>query len=254
MRNNWVREKIRNGQPTIGSLLGLGSPHVAELLANTDLDWLVIEMEHSAVDWVDVERILMAMSGTETIPIVRVPPADLFSIQKALDIGAMGVLVPMIKTVAEAEAMVRVTRYPPQGERGFGPLRASQYSADYKGHLEHANDNIIVILLLETKEAVEDLEAIASVPGIDVVYLGLWDLSLSLGLNPLELPLPEIDRVIERALETCGKKGIGVGMGTDNPEGLAQRQSDGFTFLGYGPEYSLILNSVRAGLEVFKRS
>jgi len=254
MRKNWVRDKLKNGQSTIGSFLGLGSPHVAELLANAGLDWLVIEMEHTAVDWVDVEKIMMAMNRTETIPIVRVPPSDLFAIQKALDIGAMGVLVPMIKTVSEVEAMVQVTRYPPQGKRGFGPLRASRYTIDYKSHLEDANDNTLVILLLETKEAVENLEEITSVPGIDVVYLGLFDLSLSLGLNPLELPLPEIDQVIEKALKICGKKGIAVGMGADRPEGLSQNQSRGFTFLGYGAEYSLILNSVRAGLDAFKRS
>src|SRR5258707_9733105 len=110
MRKNWVREKMRAGQPTLGCFLGLGSPNVAELLAHAGFDWLVIETEHNGLDSAEIEHILMAINGTETIPIVRVPSANPVYIQRALDVGALGVLVPLVRTAAEARAIVAATR------------------------------------------------------------------------------------------------------------------------------------------------
>jgi 2-keto-3-deoxy-L-rhamnonate aldolase RhmA len=196
----------------------------------------------------------MAMNGTETIPIVRIPSANPVFIQRALDIGGMGVLVPMVKTADEAQAIVDATRYPPQGRRGWGPLRASQYTVDNEDYFNRANDNILVFLLIETEEAVENLEAIGAVPGVDVLYIGMWDLCLSMGLNPLHMPFPETDAVIERALEVGREVGVAIGFGESTPEGLQRRQAQGFTVLGYGPDYYLLLQAARAGLEVFKRS
>jgi 4-hydroxy-2-oxoheptanedioate aldolase len=166
----------------------------------------------------------------------------------------MGVLVPMVKTADEAQVIVDATRYPPQGRRGWGPLRASQYTVDNEDYFYQANDNILVFLLIETREAVENLEAIAAVPGVDVLYIGMWDLCLSMGLNPLHMPFPETDAVIERALEVGREVGVAIGFGESTPEGLQRRQAQGFTVLGYGPDYYLLLQAARAGLEVFRRS
>ena len=166
----------------------------------------------------------------------------------------MGILVPMVKTVDEAQAIVDATRYPPQGRRGWGPLRASQYTVDNEDYFNRANDNILVFLLIETGEAVENLEAIGAVPGVDVLYIGMWDLCLSLGLNPLHMPHPETDAVIERALEVGRKGDVAIGFGESTPEGLQRCQAQGFTVLGYGPDYYLLLQAARTGLEVFKRS
>lgn len=254
MRTNWVRGKIRSGQPTIGCFMGLGSPNLAELLAHAGYDWLVIETEHNALDTAQIEHMLMAINGTETIPIVRIPSANPVFIQRALDIGGMGILVPMVKTADEAQAIVDATRYPPQGKRGWGPLRASQYTVDNEDYFNRANDNTLVFLLIETKEAVENLEAIGAVPGVDVLYIGMWDLCLSMGLNPLHMPHPETDAVIERALEVGRTGDVAIGFGESTPEGLKQRQAQGFTVLGYGPDYYLLLQAARAGLEAFKRS
>ena len=254
MRTNWVREKILAGQPTIGCFMGLGSPNLAELLAHAGYEWLIIETEHNALDTAQIEHMLMAINGTETIPIVRIPSANPVFIQRALDIGGMGILVPMVKTADEAQAIVDATRYPPQGKRGWGPLRASQYTVDNEDYFNRANDNILVFLLIETKEAVENLEAIGTVPGVDVLYIGMWDLCLSMGLNPLHMPHPETDAVIERALEVGRKGDVAIGFGESTPEGLQRRQAQGFTVLGYGPDYYLLLQAARAGLEAFKRS
>jgi 4-hydroxy-2-oxoheptanedioate aldolase len=253
MKTNSVREKLRAGKPSIGCYLGLGSPAVAELLAHAGFEWLIVETEHNALDMAQVEHMLMAMNGTEAVPLVRVPPAQPDFIQRALDIGALGVVVPLVKTLAEVQAVVAATRYPPRGTRSFGPLRASRYMLDSQDYFNRADDNILVVLILETREAVQDLEAITAVPGVDAIYLGLFDLCLSLGLNPMHMPFPEIDRIVERALAVGQANGVAVGTGASTPEELRQRQAQGFTMIGYGPDYRMIADAARAGLAAFVR-
>ena len=165
--------------------MGLGSPNVAELLAHAGYDWLVIETEHNGLDSAEIQHMLMAMSSTSVVPIVRIPSANPVFIQRALDMGALGVLVPMVRTADEARAIVAATRYPPSGKRSFGPLRAAHYGYDNLDYFNRANDNILVSFILETKEGVDNLDEIAAVEGIDAIFLGPFDLCLSLGLNPM---------------------------------------------------------------------
>ena len=250
MRTNWVRERLLAGKPTAGCFTGLGSPLVAELLAHAGYDWLSIEMEHNGLDMAGVQQMLMAMSGTDSIPIARIPSSAPVYIQRALDIGAMGILVPMVRSAAEAEAIVRATRYPPAGARSFGPLRASKYTVEYEEYFERANDNILVVLMLETKEAFDDLEEITAVPGVDAMYAGRFDLSLSLGLNPMqEDSLPPIEAALERALAVGRQNGVAMGYGCGSPEELRMRVDQGFTFMCYATDYNLIVDTARAKLE-----
>ena len=253
MKTNWVREKILAGEPTIGCFLGLCSPNVAELLAHAGYDWLLIETEHHALDSAQIEHMLMAISGTNTIPLVRVPSSNPVFIQRALDIGAMGIVVPFVNTADQARAIVRATRYPPAGTRAFGGLRASRYTIDDEDYFNRANDNIIVAPIFETKEAVENLESIAAVPGVDVLYFGPADLSLSLGLNPLHLPLPETEAILERALAIGRKSGVAIGVGCHTPEKLRQLQAQGFTCVSYGGDFRLLADAAHEGLAAFDR-
>lgn len=249
MRTNWVRERLRAGQPMIGCTMGLGSPTVAELLARVGYHWLTIEMEHNALDSAQVQHMLMAMNGTETIPIVRVPSSDPVFIQRALDTGAMGILVPMVRTADEARAIVSATRYPPEGTRSFGALRASQYTLDNEDYFRRANDNILVAFILETKEAVENVEAITAVPGVDVLYGGRFDLSLSLGVDPMQPdPLPENEAAFERALAAGEKNGVAIGYHCGTPEEMRRRIEQGFTFLCQATDYNLIVDAARSQL------
>ncbi|MEM7133986.1 MAG: aldolase/citrate lyase family protein [Chloroflexota bacterium] len=252
MRINTVRQKVRDGKPTIGTFMGLGSPNVAELLAHAGFDWLVIETEHNALDVAQVEHMLMAMNGTETIPLVRVPSSDQVFIQRALDIGGMGIVVPMVKTAAEAQTIVRATRYPSQGTRSFGALRASNYTHDYETYFNQANDNILVVLIVETREAVENLDAIAAVPGVDVLFFGMFDLCLAYGLNPFEMPFPEIDAIVERAIAISQQTDVAVGFGASTPEEQQQRAKQGITFLSYGTDYNLLVEAAQNGIQAFK--
>ncbi len=252
MRSNFVLEKVRSGEKTFGSFLGMGSATVAELLGHAGCEWLLIEMEHNGLDMAEVEHILMAIGGTDAVPLVRIPSADPVFIQRSLDIGGMGIAVPMVRTVAEAEAIVSASRYPPHGKRSFGPLRASRYTIEYEEYFERANENVLIMLIIETTEAVENLEEIARVPGIDVLFIGAFDLCLSMGLNPFDMPLPEIEAVMDRALEVGRSSGVAVGAGAGNPEELKALAARGFTFLSYGPDYQLLAKSIQPGVETFR--
>lgn len=252
MRNNTVREKLKAGKSVIGCFMGLGAPTVAEMLAHAGFDFLVIETEHNALDTAEVQQMLMAMNGTDTIPIVRIPSANPVFIQRALDVGAMGVVVPLVKTAEEAEAIVRATRYPPQGSRAFGGLRASHFTFDNDDYFYRANDNLLVALIIETKEAIENIEAIAAVPGIDALMFGYFDLCLSFGLDPMKQPHPEIEAITERVLELGRKTGITVGLTANTPAGIQDLLARGFRFIGYGPDYALLANAVKPGIAKFR--
>lgn len=252
MRKNWVREKLKANQPALGAMLGLGSPNAAELMAQAGYEFLIIETEHNGLDTAQVEHMLMAV-GQHTIPIVRVPSHDPVFIQRALDVGAMGILVPMTRTAEEAAKIVSTTRYPPVGTRGFGPLRASQYTFDYDDYYANANDNILVALIVETKEALDNLDEIASVPGVDALFFGLFDLCLSLGLNPMQQPFAELEQAMEKAAEIGKKHGVAIGVGVPSMEELHQRNEIGFRFHVYGTDYMLLGNAAKAGVEAFRQ-
>ena len=253
MKTNWVRERLQAGQATIGCFLGLESPNIAEMMSHVGYDWLVVETEHNGLDSAEIEHMLMAMNGTDTVPIVRIPSSNPVFIQRSLDLGAMGIVVPMVKTAAEAKAIVSATRFPPHGKRSWGPLRASHYTLDSEDYYDRANDNILVVLIVEQKEAVENLEEIASVSGIDALFVGPADLSLSMGLNPMRLPHPEIEQVLDRMLAVGRRTQVAVGEGCHTPERLSELQGKGATFIAYGPDYWLLANAARTGLEAFDR-
>ena len=252
MRTNHVREKLKAGQPTVGCFLGMGSPNVAEQMACAGFDYIVIEMEHNGMDMAEVQHMLMAVNASDAVPIVRIPSSDPVFIQRSLDIGALGIIVPLLRSPDQARQVVRATRYPPEGNRGFGPLRASRYTLDYPDYLARANHNILVAFLLETREAMESLEEITAVPGVDALFLGLWDLYLNYGVSPFEMPHPEMDELVERAIRVCAASGVALGIGAATPEDLVRWRDRGLTFLGYGPDYMLLANAARAGIDAFR--
>ncbi len=254
MRTNIVREKLRRGKAALGCFMGLGSPNLAEMLAHAGFEYLVIETEHNGLDSAEIQQMLMAINGTDTIPLVRIPSANPVFIQRALDIGAMGIVVPLVRTAEEAQAIVRATRYPPQGTRAFGALRASGYTFDNHDYFYRANENLLVVLILETKEAVENIEAIAAVPGVDALMFGYFDLCLAYGLDPMKQPFPEIDAITDRVLELSKRTGIAVGATANTPEGLTQLRERGYRFLAYGPDYALMANAVRPAIAAFRAS
>ncbi len=182
MRPNTVKEKWAKGQVAVGGWLSINSSFSAEIMAHQGFDWLCVDTQHGATDYSTAFTMLQAISTTPTMPFARVPWNEPSIIMKFLDAGAYGIIVPMIETKEDAEKAVWAMRYPPQGMRSSGPFRAALYGgADY---FEEANDQLVLAVMIETPKALENLDEIASVPGIDALYIGPSDLSQALGLGP----------------------------------------------------------------------
>ena len=252
MIRNHVRSNLLSGKPAIGPFIGLQSPNVAELMGNAGFDFVVVESEHNGIESAEIEHMLMAIGNTNALPIVRIPSSQQVYIQKALDIGALGIVVPAVKTAEEAAEIVSATRFPPDGKRSWGPLRASKYTFDNQDYLKNANNNILVVLIIETVEAVRNLEEIAAVPGIDVLFLGPWDMCLSLGLDPLLLPHEEIDQILEKMIEASARFDVVAGAGASAPNDVSKRLNQGVKFLSYGPDYALLSAAAISGVDAFK--
>ena len=182
MRENTLKAIWARGAAVVNGWLSIPSAFSAEIMAHQGFDSLTVDMQHGVVDYQTAVTMLQAVSTTSTIPLARVAWNDPALLMKILDAGVYGVICPMVSTVEQAEAMVKACKYPPQGYRSWGPVRASIYAgADYG---DHANDDVLVMPMIETAEALENLDAILQVPGIDAVYVGPSDLSLALGYKP----------------------------------------------------------------------
>jgi 4-hydroxy-2-oxoheptanedioate aldolase len=182
MRENATKAKWRRGEVTYGAWLTIPSAITAETVAHAGFDWACIDMQHGIIDFADAATILLAIGTTDTTPIVRVPWNEPGVVGRMLDAGAMGIIIPMVNSVDEARAAVAACRYAPAGSRSYGPTRAPLYAgADY---FEHANEEVACIPMIETRTALDRLDDILAVPGIDAVYVGPADMSLTLGQQP----------------------------------------------------------------------
>ncbi|HEY8530982.1 MAG TPA: aldolase/citrate lyase family protein [Limnochorda sp.] len=243
--SNRVKERLKQGLPTVGTWINLPEPAVAEILAAYGMDWLVIDTEHGPMDWETVENLLRAMKGTEVVPLIRVAGNDPFLIKKALDRGAMGILVPMVNSAEEARAAVAAAKYPPEGFRGMAGTRASRYGLDMESYVESWNRDVLVVIQVETRAGLEHVESIAAVPGVDVLFVGPNDLSASLGIfRQYDHPLfQDAVRRIRDAARACG---VAPGyMGRDAASVLA-KVDEGFTFIAAGTDVGLLKEAASA--------
>jgi 4-hydroxy-2-oxoheptanedioate aldolase len=180
-------------------------------MAHAGFDWVCVDTQHGVIDYQQMVGMLQAVSSTDVTPLVRVPWNEPGIIGKTLDAGARGVIIPMVNSVAEAERAVCACRYAPAGARSYGPLRATYYAgADY---YQHANDDVLCIVMIETKEAVERVDDILSVPGVDAVYIGPADLSITLGLPPAPAQEAAVfNDAIAKVLQSCRAHGVVPGI------------------------------------------
>lgn len=209
---NRVKRQLKAGKKTAGAWAQLCSPLATEILSRGGFDWILIDMEHAPGDVLTLVSQCQAMAEAGAVPIVRSPWNDLVWIKRILDAGAYGVMIPSINTREQAVAAVRACKYPPAGVRGIaGSPRAAGYGRDTANYLKRANDEILVILQVETPEAIQNLEEIGKVPGVDMLFIGPMDLSTSMGHfgNPGH---PEVQAAI--ATIEAKAKAIGVPLGT----------------------------------------
>ena len=197
---NIVKAKLKNGRKTIGGFLQTLSPVAAEILSQCGFDWLIVDLEHAPGDFANLQAQLQAMNGSDVVPFARAPWNDEVAIKRILDTGVMGVLIPYVNTRREAEAAVAACKYPPDGVRGVaGSPRAAGYTGNAMPYLQSANAETIVMVAVETMEAVQNLDEILQVDGLDGIFIGPMDLASSMGHlgNPAHPEAQEQIAIIE---------------------------------------------------------
>ncbi len=247
LRENRVKRMWEARQPALGGWLTIPSSFSAEVFARAGFDWITVDMQHGVIDYQVAVTMLQAISTTETVPFVRVPWNEPGIIMKALDAGAYGVIVPMINSRAEAEAAVAACRYAPRGVRSYGPVRAALYAG--RDYFAHADDEVACIAMIETKEALENLDEILGVPGVDAVYIGPSDLSVSLGLAPsYDHGEPAFVEAIERVLKACREHSVVPGIHAGLVPVAQKRIEQGFLMVQMCDDAGSLARSAGAAL------
>ncbi|MBI2247157.1 MAG: aldolase [Armatimonadetes bacterium] len=236
---NGVKTLLQQGQLAIGQWLTLPSPAITELLASYGMDWLLVDTEHGPAGWETVEDMIRAMKGTEVVPLVRVAGNDPVLIKKALDRGAFGVVVPLVNTAEQAKAAAAACRYPPNGIRGVAGGRANRYGVDLVKYVAEWNQRVLVICQLETREAVQNAESIATVPGIDVLFIGPNDLSANLD-RFRKFEDPEFTHAVDRILQAARAHRKAAGIMAAGADDTLARVDQGFRFISVGSDTRML--------------
>jgi 2-keto-3-deoxy-L-rhamnonate aldolase RhmA len=227
----------------------IGHPAIAEVLANAGFDWVCVDLEHGAIGLETMADIFRALAGFECVPVARLPANDPIWIHRSLDAGAQGLIVPMVNTAAQAESAVREAKYPPRGARGFGYSRANRYGARFHEYIAEANEEIAVVMQIEHKDGIANLEGILDVPGVDGVFIGPYDLSGSMGI-PGRLDDPQVVSALARYRQICAARRKSYGLHVVHPEAAAVRRAldEGYTLLALGADTILLAEASVAAL------
>jgi len=252
MRPNRLHELWANDQPALGGWLTVPSSLSAEIFTHSGVDWACVDTQHGSIDYQAAFEMLQAISTGDAVPIVRVQWNDPGYIMKMLDAGAYGIIVPMVNSRAEAEAAVSACRYAPQGSRSYGPGRSVLYAG--RDYFAHANETVLGICMIETREAVANAEEIISTPGLDAVYIGPSDLSVSMGLPPAsDQDAPEFTEALEKVVALCQKHGVIAGAHCGTPEVAKKRIGQGFRFVQMVDDAGLLARGAARALEEMRR-
>lgn len=244
-----LRQRILSRETLYGTFLNLGSPMVAEVCARTGLDWLLMDLEHGASGDTELLAMLLACKGTAATPLVRVEQGTRLRIGRALDLGAAGIMVPQVNTVADARDIVSWLRYPPAGRRGVALFtRGADYGSGGHAGVDARNEEVVGILQVESAAAVDAADEIAALDGVDVLFVGPTDLSHQLGIRG-QIDHPDFQRAIERVAEAARRHGKAAGVLLWKPDDATRYAELGFTFFSISGDGQLLDRSVRAGLE-----
>lgn len=247
---NGVKAKWQAGEAVVNGWLSIGNPFTAEIMGAAGFDSLTVDLQHGFLDYSDAKGMLQALRGTGVTPMVRVPWNEPGIIMKCLDAGAYGVICPMVNSGAEAKQLVETMRYPPRGNRSFGPTRAN--FATGGGYAAEANDQMLAIAMIETGEAVDRVEEICATPGLDGIYVGPADLTL--GVTQGRLP-PGLDRqeeemieVIQRIVKAAHGAGIKAGLHCGTPAYAARAVGWGFDLVTVAADVACLSNTAKTSV------
>jgi 2-dehydro-3-deoxyglucarate aldolase len=248
-----LKSRLSKGDLTIGSWITLGHPSIAEIMASAGFDWLVLDMEHSVLELSEIQTLIQVLDGKQCPSIVRLTSNHPDQIKRVMDAGATGVMVPMVKSAEDARAAVQSVYYPPRGQRGVGLARAQGYGSSFQKYRSWLEENAVIVAMIEHVDAVNSIDEILAVDGIDAYIIGPYDLSGSMG-RPGDLDHPDVQSAIARVLEAgrrSGKPG-GIHVIEPNQDELQRRIAAGFNFLGYGLDIRILDSVCRSHMKAIR--
>ena len=238
---NTIRRRWSAGEPAFGAWCTIPSSLAAEIMGQLGFDWVCVDLQHGLAGLESAAPMLQAITAAGPVPLVRVPANEPWLIMRALDLGASGVVIPLVGTAEEAARAAAACRYPPDGVRSWGPVRTSPALGGDSGE---RNERVLCLVMVETRDGVENLDAICAVPGVDGVYVGPRDLALSHGLSPG----PELDGLIEHIAATCRLHGVPPGIHARSGESARAYAEAGFLFASVATDRELLARVSRAEL------
>lgn len=241
MRSNTVKTRLAAGETVINAWLSIGSSYSAEGVGHSGVHSVTVDLQHGMLGFQEALHMLQAISATPAIPLVRVPDLDPSCIMHLLDAGAYGIICPMISTPEQAKALVAACRYPPLGNRSFGPSRGLLYGG--KDYVARANETVMAIPMIETAEAVERVDEIITVDGVDMIYIGPNDLAFAIE-GHVNLPRPQSERAIAAVVARAKQRGIPVGIFCSDAEDAHVRRGQGFGLVTPGNDYGHLTRSM----------
>lgn len=236
---NSIKQDLANGKISIGLFLLSNSSIISEALAGMPVDWLVIDMEASSSSKNDVLHMLQSMNGSTVTPMIRIAEQNKHLIESGLDLGAKGIIVPKIDTKLQAEDVIRSFYYPPKGIRGINPVRASAYFSNLDNYFKDINNNILSVIQIESKESIDNIEEIAAVPEIDVLFIGCGDLAASYGQIGC-VTGDSMNEARKKVLDACKKNNKTPGIFAYSIELANEYIEEGFKFIAIGNDIKLL--------------
>lgn len=249
-----MKQKLQRGEVVYGQMiLELFTPGVAPILGNAGLDFVIYDMEHGRCDIGLVSQMITSCRGTGLMPIARVPDLLSFPLARLLDIGAKGIMIPRVETGAQMRDAVAQLKYAPQGRRGVAlGLAHDDYKARGAGYFQQANDETVVIVIVETASALENLDDIVSTPGLDIAWMGHYDLTVSLGI-PAQFDHPRFLGAMDALVDSCKRHNVAAGFLPATPEDTAHWIRKGFRAISLGSDVGLYSRAVTQFLSETKR-
>jgi 2-keto-3-deoxy-L-rhamnonate aldolase RhmA len=245
MRANALRSQLGAGKPAIGTMIDeISSPFIVHILANAGFDFVFVDLEHGRFGQEEAANLIQTIRLSPMTCLVRVPDNQYHLIARVLDAGAEGIMVPRISTRQEVEAVVQSVRYPPVGQRGLSVTRGhNNYErGEAQAFAQQANRENLVIVQIERREAVENIDSLLSVPGVDVALVGPVDLSISLGI-PLDYSHPDMENAIQRVVDACQRHNVFAGIHTRNLQALSYWHQRGIRMLTSSSDLDMLLDS-----------
>ncbi|WP_417522712.1 HpcH/HpaI aldolase family protein [Marinovum sp.] len=247
MRENLVRRRLAAGEVVVNGWLSIGSSYSAEGIGHSGAHSVTVDLQHGMMGFQEALHMLQALSATPAVPLVRVPDLDPAKIMHLLDAGAYGIICPMISTPEEAATFVAACRYPPHGNRSFGPSRGLLYGG--KEYVAMANETVMAIPMIETAEAVKRIDEILAVDGIDMLYVGPNDLAFSID-GHVGFPRPKSEAAITRVLEAAGRRNVPVGIFCSDAEDARARHEQGCALVTPGNDFGHLTRSMAGAVGV----